>query len=223
MHWIWRAVWCLFGWRLNPLLANLALEGTISSHHRLTLFAPGGSSNYKNSLLLLTAAAALSQNSQRLLLLLLLLLSLLLMLVMRIVLATVCYRFGSWGLVMKLNFCSDLEHMVWSRFCSWIFCEILKLKFGQYFAADVWLRLQSWILVKILNLGLMLNRDSKIDVWSRFVWNMWYELNPRVRCAFGNVCICVLLCFLNSFHHKLSEYVGYRGVWSLRAEIMIIR
>ena len=64
VHWIWRAVWCLFGWRLNPLLANLALEGTISSHHRLTLFAPGGSSNYKNSLLLLTAAAALSQNSQ---------------------------------------------------------------------------------------------------------------------------------------------------------------
>ena len=60
-------------------------------------------------------------------------------------------------------------------------------KFGQYFAADVWLRLQSWILVKILNLGLMLNRDSKIDVWSRFVWNLWYELNPRVRCAFGNV------------------------------------
>ena len=65
--------------------------------------------------------------------------------------------------------------------------KILKLKFGQYFAADVWLRLQSWILVKILNLGLMLNRDSKIDVWSRLVWNLWYELNPRVRCAFGNV------------------------------------
>ena len=33
----------------------------------------------------------------------------------------------------------------------------------------------------------MLNRDSKIEVWSRFVWNLWYELNPRVRCAFGNV------------------------------------
>ena len=33
----------------------------------------------------------------------------------------------------------------------------------------------------------MLNQDSEIEVWSRFVWNLWYELNPRVRCAFGNV------------------------------------
>ena len=33
----------------------------------------------------------------------------------------------------------------------------------------------------------MLNRESEIEVWSRFVSNLWYELNPRVRCAFGNV------------------------------------
>ena len=51
---------------------------------------------------------------------------------MRIVLATVCYRFGSRGLVIKLNFCSDFQYKVEG-----------KLKFGQYFAADVWLRLQS--------------------------------------------------------------------------------
>ena len=25
----------------------------------------------------------------------------------------------------------------------------------------------------------MLNRDCEIEVWSRFVWNLWYELNPR--------------------------------------------
>ena len=31
-------------------------------------------------------------------------------LVIRIVLATVCCRLGSWGLVIKLNFCSDFEH-----------------------------------------------------------------------------------------------------------------
>ena len=31
-------------------------------------------------------------------------------LVMRIVLATVCYRSGSPGLVITLNFCSDFEH-----------------------------------------------------------------------------------------------------------------
>ena len=35
---------------------------------------------------------------------------------LRIVLATVCCRFGSCGLVIKLNFCSDFEHNVCSRF-----------------------------------------------------------------------------------------------------------
>ena len=73
----------------------------------------------------------------------------------------------------------------WSRFWSWISGEILKLKFGQYFAANVWLRLRSWILVKIMNLGLVniltldlvkmlilkliLNRNSEIVICSRFV------------------------------------------------------
>ena len=44
---------------------------------------------------------------------------LLLMLMMRIVLATVCCILGSWGLVIKPNFCSDFEHKVPSRFWSW--------------------------------------------------------------------------------------------------------
>ena len=35
---------------------------------------------------------------------------------MRIMLAKICCRFGSLGLVIKLNFCSDFEHKVWSRF-----------------------------------------------------------------------------------------------------------
>ena len=30
-----------------------------------------------------------------------------------------CCRFGRWGLFIKLNFCSDFEHKVWSRFWSW--------------------------------------------------------------------------------------------------------
>ena len=38
---------------------------------------------------------------------------------MRILLATICCRFRGWGLVKKLNFCSDFEHKVWSRFWSW--------------------------------------------------------------------------------------------------------
>ena len=49
-----------------------------------------------------------TQNLMRLLLLLLL--------VMRIVLATVCCKFGSSGLVIKLNFCSDFEHKVGQDF-----------------------------------------------------------------------------------------------------------
>ena len=128
---------------------------------------------------------------------------LLLKLMMRIMLATVCCRFGSWGMVIKLNFCSDFQHKVWSGVWSWSSGEILKLKFGQYFAADVWLRLRSWILVRFgQDFKFKLSRDT--DVWLRF-WNkclieilkfrfyrdlcknLWYELNPRVRCAFGIV------------------------------------
>ena len=76
-------------------------------------------------------------------------------LLMRIVLATICWRFRSWGLVKKLNFCSDFEHKVWSRFWSWSSGMILKLEFVQYFAVDVLWRLWSWILVEILKLGLV--------------------------------------------------------------------
>ena len=65
--------------------------------------------------------------------------------------------FGSWSLVIKIILCSGFEHEVCSRFWSWSSGEILKLKFGQYFAAVVCLRLWSWILVKILLLG----RDSE--------------------------------------------------------------
>ena len=105
---------------------------------------------------------------------------LLLILVMRIVLATVYCRFRLWALM--------------SRFWSWSSAEILKLKFGQYFA-DVLKRLWNWILVKFY---------EKADVWLGFwSWclveilkmkldqdlclNLWYELDPRVRCAFGRV------------------------------------
>ena len=133
---------------------------------------------------------------------------------MRIVLATICCRFRSWGLVKKLNFCSDFEHKVWSRFWSWswgkiwswsmfsffllMFCrmlyrcwilveilkldlvKILKLKF--YGEADAWLKFPSWCLVEILKM--------KFD--QDLCLNLWYELNPLVRCAFGNVCMFYL-------------------------------
>ena len=36
----------------------------------------------------------------------------------------------------------------------------------------------------------MLGRCSNDEIWSRFVFELviWSDLNPRVRCAFGNVC-----------------------------------
>ena len=64
---------------------------------------------------------------------------LLLMLVMRIVLATVCCRFGSWGLLIELYFCWDFEHFgqnfeveVQARFLSWSVVSILPLMFCRY-------------------------------------------------------------------------------------------
>ena len=135
-----------------------------------------------------------------------------LLLLMMMVLATICCRFETWGFVKKLNFCSDFEHKVWSRFeveaqarfdagvwsvfccwCfvkvmlnqSWILVEIVKLglvkilNFKFYREAHVWLRIWRWCLVEILKM--------KFD--QDLCLNSWYELNPRVRCAFGNVCI----------------------------------
>ena len=112
-------------------------------------------------------------------------LALLLMLMMKIVLATVCCILGSWGLVIKPNFCSDFQHKVSSRFWSWSSGRILKLEFGQYFAADVLQRLWRWILVKMLKQGLvnilnfkfcwllMFGRYFEVDAWSIFWrWNL---------------------------------------------------
>ena len=48
------------------------------------------------------------------------------MLMVRIVLATICCRFGSWGLVIKLNFWSDFQHKVWWKW-SWSSGKILNL------------------------------------------------------------------------------------------------
>ena len=69
---------------------------------------------------------------------------LLLTFILRNVLMTVWCRFGDWSLFIKLDFCSDFEHKVCSRF--W--------KFGHYF---YW---RCFVGVKKLNLG----RDP--EAWS---------------------------------------------------------
>ena len=117
---------------------------------------------------------------------------LLLMIVMRIVLARVCCRFGSPGLVITLNFCSDFEHFcqdfevevrrdfeaeVWSVFCCWCLVEVTKLNLGQYsearFGQDLNLRF-SRCLVEILKL--MLSRDSEIVICSICLWTVYCDL-----------------------------------------------
>ena len=67
----------------------------------------------------------------------------LLMLMLRIILATVWYKFGRWRLVLKLNFCSDFEHKGWSRFWSWSLYSILPLMFCRGYEVESWSRFWS--------------------------------------------------------------------------------
>ena len=93
---------------------------------------------------------------------------------MRIVLATICCRFGGWGLVKKLNFCLDLEHKVWSRYWSWSSGRICSWSLASFFLL---MFCRGWILVEILRLGLVkilrLKCCGEADAWSRFWrWNL---------------------------------------------------
>ena len=114
----------------------------------------------------------------------LLMLLLLLMLVMRIVLATVCCRFGSWGLVMKLNFCSEFQHKVWEKIqIFWVFFANF-LNYG-----GVW---------KIINYNLQSRRQIltlggvyEAEVWSVFnfllMLNWWTQPSGP---------LCLWQCFI---------------------------
>ena len=60
--------------------------------------------------------------------------------------------------------------------------EVLNLKFGRDLEPWLW----SWKLVKILRY--IFGQDIDADVWLSFkVVTLLKALNPRVRCAFGNV------------------------------------
>ena len=54
-------------------------------------------------------------------------------------------------------------------------------------------KIRSWILSKIWKLGLVkilslsLFKFLKLKFYQNLCQKLWYELNPRVRCAFGNV------------------------------------
>ena len=67
---------------------------------------------------------------------------LLLMLILKNVLTRVWCRYGSWSLVIELNFCPDFEHKVRSRFGSWSLVSILLLIFG--WGYEDYSRLRFW-------------------------------------------------------------------------------
>ena len=78
--------------------------------------------------------------------------------------------------------------------------KILKLKF--YGEADDWLRFWNWCLFEILKMTF----DQDL-----LCWNLWYELNPRVRCAFGNV-----LKVIWSIIHEYLNYTTMQYLTSYR-------
>ena len=84
---------------------------------------------------------------------------LLLMLMMRNVLTTVLCSFGSWSLVIKLNFVQTLSTRFGQEFEVEVQAKLLKLKFGQYFAAEAWWGYE----VKVWS------KDIEFGIWSRFV------------------------------------------------------
>ena len=100
---------------------------------------------------------------------------LLLMLMLRIMLATACW-FGSWRLVIKLNFCSDFEHKGWSSLSS---CKILELEFAQHFAADVLRKhlafgsVLQWLIVinALIEHVAMWNMKNRSLIWSSMLIN----------------------------------------------------
>ena len=141
---------------------------------------------------------------------------LLLMLMMRIVWATVWWRFGSWGLVIKLNFCSDLEHKVWSRFWNWSSGKICMVKRFPTLEKS-WLSCRHWLplsLTDSLTLSLislqsvcgemlMFGWDFEVSAWSRLwrrnlikicVWTCDTTLASWTQPS-GPLCLCQ--CFLS--------------------------
>ena len=135
---------------------------------------------------------------------------LLMMLMLRNVLTIVWCRFGSWHLVikkflsrlwapvlvkiMKLKLRRVFEAEVKSVFCCWSLLEVMKIILGRHSEAmfgqdlDIWLSFLSCCLVENMVEKMKSDKDLFENLWydlKKLLW--WPELNPRVRCAFGNV------------------------------------
>ena len=108
--------------------------------------------------------------------------------------AKLLFRLWAQGLVkiLKLKFRQDFEAGVCSAFCRWCFVEVMKLNLGRdseaRFGQDFEL-LGYWrFLVDALSRFWRCDQDLCLNLWYDFKKLVWQdELNPRVRCAFGNV------------------------------------
>ena len=124
-------------------------------------------------------------------------------------------------LVIRLNFCLEFEHKVWSRFRSLSSGEILELNFGKYFAADAWLRLWSYILVEISKLGLVKILKCKFsrnaDVWLRFY--SWCFIGMVPITWQGNF-ICKLILFSLSLIAVIFRAIFGKTSRSEKAKIL---
>ena len=78
---------------------------------------------------------------------------------------------------------------LWSAMKCWMLLKlglvnILNLKFSP--DTDICLRFLSWCLVEILKMKF--DQDLCLNLWYDFKNSLWQdELNPRIRCALGNV------------------------------------
>ena len=113
------------------------------------------------------------------------------MLILRIMLATVCYRFGSWRLVLQtlstrvgqdfeVEVQARFEAAVCSAFCRWCFVEVMKLNLGRDSAArfgqdfEFWVAWRCWCLVEIFSWCLVEIMKMKYD--QDLCLNLWYDL-----------------------------------------------
>ena len=107
--------------------------------------------------------------------------------------AKLLFRLWAQGLVkiLKLKFRQDLKLEFGQFFFCWFFVEVMKLNLGRYSEArfgqdfEAYVLWRGWYLVEIWSWCLVEILKMKFD--QDLCLNLWYELNPRVRCAFGNV------------------------------------
>ena len=148
------------------------------------------------------------------------------MFMMRIMLATVYCRFRSWGLVIKLNFCSDFE--LWSGFWSWSLVLPLMFCRGRTHICHVYHGLFPWrkichmekFQISVMNLN---NLWSFIEIFAVFVLNLcgeksvekkWQKWGLSGRCT-------------NSSHHRRFQFSGsqwkaYFFPWLLKNRLYLV-